>query len=67
MVDTWSDVRAQDAWEALPDVTEIHIEHMGLPVIPALVAAVRSWGVAPGQTHRQAFQQIRQRFPAWRH
>src|SRR2546429_2956057 len=29
VVDNWSDTRAQDVWEALPDVTEIHIEQMG--------------------------------------
>lgn len=67
VVDNWADTVAQDAWEALPGVTEVHLEQMGLPVSPRLLAAVRSWGIGAGHTHRQAFQLIRQRFPAWRH
>ncbi len=67
VVDNWSDTVAQDTWEALPGVTEVLIEHMGLPVTPAISAAVGPWGITPGMTHRQAFQQIRRWFPAWRH
>jgi hypothetical protein len=66
IVDHWADHSAQDAWEALPQVTEHYPENWGQPVPVAMVAAFGPWGVAPGDTIRQALRKVRARWPAAR-
>lgn len=66
VVHRWDGHAAQDAWEALPQVSEHYPENMGAPAPAVVVTALAPWGVQAGMTMRQAYQIIRQQFPVWR-
>ena len=67
LVELWSGHGAQDAWEALPGVTELYPENMGITAPAAVLAAFAPWGAIAGMTLRQVFNLIRAQWPIWRH
>lgn len=67
VVEHWFSHSVQDDWEALPGVTELHIEMLGLVAPPAVVTAFAPWGATAGMTLRQVFQLIRANWSVWRH
>jgi len=66
VVECWDSHAAQDAWEALPGVTEHYLENWWQVAPPGVIAAVTPWGATTGMTLRQVFALIRQNWPAWR-
>lgn len=62
----FSSDEAEDAWEALPSVTEYYPENLGQLCPAAMVAAFAPWGVTATDTIREALRKIRQHWPACR-
>lgn len=62
MVEHWVNHDAQDAWEALPNVSEHYLENWGNPAPAAAVTAFAPWGATQGMTLRQLFNLIRQQW-----
>ncbi len=67
VVEHWFSHPAQDTWEALPGITELHVEMLGLTAPPTVVTAFAPWGATTGMTLRQVFQLVRQKWSPWRH
>jgi hypothetical protein len=63
VVEGWTSHAGQDAWEALPGVTEFYIENWNQPVAAAAVTAFAPWGVVATDTVRQALRKIRAYWP----
>jgi hypothetical protein len=60
MVEHWRSHEAEDAWLALPNVTEHYIENLSQPAPAAVIAAFAPWGATAGMTLRQVLALIRQ-------
>jgi hypothetical protein len=67
VVERWESHEAQDAWEALPGVTELPIWSWGQPIPAAFAPILSPWGVAATDTIGQAMKKIRAVWPAARH
>ena len=59
----WDSVAEQDRWEALSGVTCLNHEDHGKPATVGMTTAFASWGVAPGQTRREALIAVRKIWP----
>lgn len=66
IVEDWPSHEAQDAWEAIPGVIEMHTWNWGKTIPAAMVTAFAPWGVVTGDTIEQAFRKIRQKWPECR-
>lgn len=66
VVELWRESALQDAWEELPEVTELHPETLGGLAPPTAIAAFAPWGAVTGMTWRGLFGLIRRQWPAWR-
>lgn len=66
LVKHWLDHASEDAWNALPNVSEHYLENMGLAAPAAAITAFAPWGATAGMTLRQLFGVIRQGWPEWR-
>lgn len=66
VVECWCSSGAEDAWEILPGVIEFYRENLSQLAPPALVVAFAPWGVATGDTIRDALKKIRTSWPAAR-
>jgi hypothetical protein len=63
VVEHWRSHAEQDAWEALPGVTEHPIWNWGAVVPPAMVTAFGPWGVLATDTIAGAMRKIRAQWP----
>lgn len=66
IVEDWPSHEAQDAWEDIPGVIELHPWKWSQGIPAAMVTAFTPWGVLPTDTIEAAFRKIRSRWPACR-
>jgi hypothetical protein len=66
IVEDWSSPAAQDAWENIPGVIELHPWKWAGVIPTAMVTAFAPWGVSAGDTIDAAFRKIRSHWPACR-
>lgn len=59
VVTYWPSHEAQDIWEAIPGVIELHTWRWQQQCPAAMVTAFAPWGVVTGDTIEQAFRKIR--------
>lgn len=65
VVEDWPDPGSEDAWEALPQVSEHYPENLAGAAPAAVITAFAPWGATAGMTLRQVFRLIRSRWKAW--
>lgn len=66
VVEDWPSHGAQDAWEDIPGVVELHPWKWAGVIPTAMVTAFAPWGVVSTDTIEAAFRKIRSRWPACR-